>query len=315
MNILVTGCMGFIGSNLVPQLLNSLHTVIGFDNLSNTSIDPTGRMKKAAGKYWPGFKFYKIDVNNTEHMKTILVNERKIDAVVHLAAMGSVPRSFASPIQTIHVNCTGFASIMYTAKMFGIKNFVYASSSSVYGDNKDLVKIEGREGNPLNPYALSKQVNEKFAEVWGVPNGLNCTGLRFFNVYGPGQKTEGAYASVIPRFLTSEKPVVYGDGSATRDFTYVDDVCEAIHNAIIRPMDLKNPTHTILNVGAGRGTKVKDLLKLIRKEDLAEFKDERCGDIKTSIADTNRIQNVLNFVPQTKIEDGLIKTNAYYESI
>ncbi len=313
MTILVTGCMGFIGSNLVPLLLRAGHYVIGFDNLSNPSIAPTDRMKARSEKYWKKFKFYKVNIGAADHMQTFLMNERAPDVVIHLAAVGSVPRSFSYPIDTIHNNCTGFASMMYTARMFGVKKFIYASSSSVYGNNKDLYKMEGLEGEALSPYALSKQMNEKFAKVWGAQQGIHCIGLRFFNVYGPGQRPDGAYASVIPRFINNEKPVVYGDGTATRDFTYVDDVCEAIEKCL--KLSDKGEKHVVMNVGAGWGTRVKHLLTLLGKEKVAEYKEERRGDIKTSIASTVILKSILDYTPPTKIEEGILKTKAYYDSL
>lgn len=307
---LVTGCMGFIGSNFVPKLLQRYVRVIGIDNLSNASLHPTDRMKREAGpKFWPAFTFYNLDVTDFETLATVL-QSFKIDGIIHLAALGSVPRSFENPIATIKNNDLGFVSVMQLAAALKIPKVVYASSSSVYGDSKDVAKIEGREGMALSPYALSKQMNEQFAFVWGEKAGVKSVGLRFFNVFGPGQRPDSPYSAAIPRFINDPSPVIYGDGLQMRDFTFVDDVCEAILNALVY-----NGPSTCVNVGKGFGNTVNEIVKMIGVENKVSYLPARTGDIRISVADTTRAQKVLGFEAKTPIELGIEKTKQYYWSL
>lgn len=308
MNILVTGCMGFIGSNLVPKLLNAGNNVIGFDNLESPSINPTNRMKEESKQNWERFIFFNIDINKPEQMHSILANCVP-DIIIHLAALGSVPRSFDTPIATMQTNAIGFINVLQMAHIFNSKKFIYASSSSVYGDSKSYSRTEGSEGKALSPYALSKQANEQIAELLSLQMKTKLIGLRFFNVYGPGQSLRGQYSPVIPVFCTSEKPVVYGDGTQVRDFTYVDDVCEAIMLSIGQPI---NENHTVLNVGKGMGNSLIHILRLLEKTEV-DRKEERFGDVKFSIADTRLAKEIIGFEAKTSIEDGLKKTKAFYE--
>lgn len=312
MNILVTGCFGFIGSNLVIKLLNQGHKVLGFDNLSRHSINPTDRIKTGSQQNWSNFTFYRCDITERGsdghlQMMAILAACDKIDAVIHLAAVGSIPLSFQNPHKTMHNNVTGFANIMELVKIFEIPKLIFASSSSVYGASLENPRKEGREGRSLSPYALSKVMNEELA-IMLAPIGCSFVGLRFFNVYGPGQSLYGYYSAVIPRFLTEEAPVVYGDGSASRDFTYVDDVCEAV----IKSLAVK--TSAILNVGTGFQTSINDLLDLIGKRDLAIYKDQRPGDVPKSFADTSKAKEILGFSATISIQQGLEITKQFYDS-
>jgi nucleoside-diphosphate-sugar epimerase len=211
---------------------------------------------------------------------------------------------------TVKNNELGFASVMLTASKLGIEQFIYASSSSVYGDNADLVKTEGNEGKPLSPYALSKKMNEEFARVWG--QNLRTIGLRFFNVYGPGQRPDSSYAAVIPRFLCWDEVEIYGDGTQVRDFTYVDDVCEAI----VKSLEYKGPS-IVLNVGAGEMTTVNQLAELCRTaaQPKPQLTLSRPGDISFSVADTTLLEKTLGFKPQTKIAEGIIRTRHFYDSM
>lgn len=304
MKILVTGCVGFIGSNLVPHLLNLGHEIVGFDNLFNPSIRPTDRMKQASGDNWKNFKFYKVDIRSGPEMQTILLNE-KVDAVIHLAAVGSVPRSFLNPLQTVSVNELGFVTLLQVMAVLKIPRLVFASSSSVYGDSLKRVKIEGEEGNPLSPYAISKRANELFASVWCPQVGINYVGLRFFNVYGPGQLVHSDYAAVIPKFINNE-PVIYGDGLAVRDFTYVDTVVEAIEKAL----EYSANKSTICNVGTGQGTRITDLATMIGKT--PTYQDARLGDIQCSIASTKLCEDTLDHYPWTSIQMGIELTKEFY---
>lgn len=305
MKILVTGCMGFIGSNVVPSLLNSGHDVVGLDNLFQPSIRPTDRMKEISKGRWDAFKFYKGDIREHGVLETVFAHEG-IDAVVHLAAVGSVPRSFSNPGLTTSVNIGGFVNVLTMAARFQVPRFVYASSSSVYGDSHRLMKTEGEEGNTLSPYALSKKMNEEFARIWAPAAHVNTVGLRFFNVYGPGQLPDSPYSAVIPRFITAP-PVVHGDGSTTRDFTFVGDVARAIEFSLA----YADKASTVVNVGTGVGTSLKKLLVYLEKT--AKHQPERVGDIHYSIASVVKAKTEIGFEAETKIEDGIKITRAFYE--
>lgn len=307
MNILITGCMGFIGSNLVGSVLNSGHNVIGFDNLTNASINPTDRMKYMAGENWKNFKFYKVDITHAQQMMSILANE-SIDLVIHLAAVGSVPRSFSTPVATVCSNELGFVTMLNVAGAIGVKRFVFASSSSVYGDNGKDIKTEGEEGPVTSPYALSKRMNEEFARLWCNQAKMNYVGLRFFNVYGPGQRPDSIYSAVIPKFINSNEITIYGDGETTRDFTFVSDVVRAIGAA----SEYTKDGSTIVNVGKGNGSTINELAKLLKKDKIV-YKPNRVGDVKVSIANPDKAEEELNFVAQTSIEEGLEITKEFYE--
>lgn len=311
MNILVTGACGFIGSNLCAHLLNAGHNVLGFDSLVNASLNPTDRIKKSSGKSWENFKFYQVDIRDLATMKSIVAGYGKIDHIVHLAALGSVPRSFAHPDEVIDVNCKGFANVMMLASDMNCKRIVFASSSSVYGDDQSKLRVEEHTGKQLSPYALSKMQNEQFAEIWCKNIPLEYVGLRFFNVYGQGQLPESKYSAVIPRFINGEKITIYGDGETIRDFTYVDDVCTAIM------LSLSTTNHgRIYNVGTGIETNLKKLAALCaqNKKEINHIA-ERPADIKESVASTWKAEKRLNFKATTSIEDGISYTIAYYESL
>lgn len=309
MNILVTGCMGFIGSNTVINLINAGHKVLGVDNLSNPSIDPTSRIKSATKERWSNFVFFKADILSLEHMLSICANYQP-DAIVHLAAIGSVPRSFEEPIQYVKTNEIGFLNMLYLAQVFRVKKLIYASSSSVYGDTDILPRKEGCEGRALSPYALSKKHNECVAHMWKDSYGISSIGLRFFNVYGPGQRHDSAYSAVIPRWINSEKLMVNGDGNCVRDFTYVDDVVACIQSALYG-----KENHFIANVGTGIGTSLKDLAQIIsqgKKE--IEFKDPRSSDVHKSVACTLHLQSRIGYKPSTTIDEGVRETIKFYEA-
>ncbi len=307
LNILVTGCLGFIGSNLVPLLLNQGHRVIGFDNFSNVSINPTDRMKKNAGKNWRGFKFYNCDVTSFKFIHSLCTNET-IDVIIHLAAMGSVPRSFDVPRGTFENNVLGFTSVAQLAATLNIKRIVFASSSSVYGSDKNQLKLEGREGELLSPYAISKKMNEDFARVWLAQFGVEYVGLRFFNVYGPGQLMNSKYSALIPKIIHNEEPIVYGDGTATRDFTFVEDVCMGISHAVTG-----KTFNYISNLAKGTGDSINDVMRILDKKPI--YDKARQGDIENSCASTAFCMHALGYVPQTTLADGLAKTKEYYDGL
>lgn len=296
MAILVTGALGFIGSNLVPKLLKSGHNVLGFDNLSNAAPGVTDRMKSECGPLWRNFKFYRIDVRDSSQMQNILANEM-VDSIVHLAAVGSVPRSFEFPIDTVSVNDAGFVNICYLASVLKITKLVFASSSSVK--------------NLKSPYAFSKKQNEEFAKVWCNQAGINYVGLRFHNVYGPGQRADSPYAAVIPRFIQMKKPTVYGDGEQTRDFTFVDDVCHAIKLALM----YSESKSGIYDIGTGHQTSLNQVLELLGKKDKADYQPPRVDDARSSYAVIPPAFNDFGWSPEYSIGDGLEITKKYFESL
>lgn len=306
MTILVTGCMGFIASNLIPKLLNNNYNVIGFDDLSNPSIDPTARMKSESGENWKNFIFFKCSITEIEIMGSFLTNYN-IDYIIHLAAIGSVMRSFIDPSRYMEVNIKGTTNIFLLASRFKVKKIIFASSSSVYGSSPEE-RIESNYIKPLSPYALTKMNNENFAEMWNNLNDLNYIGLRFFNIYGPGQRFDSEYSAVIPKFITSHEFInINGDGSIIRDFTYVDDACHAIYLSIITSQN-----NQIFNVGTGIGTSIKELALLCSDNKTIKYLEERKSDVKKSIANTNKSYKMLGFKSCVTIEEGIKKVNAYY---
>lgn len=307
MNILVTGAMGFIGSNLIPALLKNNHNVIGFDNNSNPSLNPTDRMKAESGEKWKNFTFFKADVMCLEHMLSICSNFQP-DAIIHLAAIGSVPRSFDEPAKYISTNEIGFLNVLYLSQVFKVKRLIYASSSSVYGDADVLPRKEGFEGKPMSPYALSKLHNESVARMWKQSYGLSSIGLRFFNVYGPGQRADSVYSAVIPKWINSDKIYVYGDGEILRDYTYVGDVVSSIQCALYG-----KDNHYVANVGTGWGTTLNDLALLVSQgTKVIEYRPARPGDVKTSFACTKLLQQMIGYKPSTTIDEGIRKTIKFY---
>ena len=303
--------MGFIGSNATAHLLNTGHQIIGIDNLSNPSITPTDRIKKNSGSLWKNFKFYDCDIRQLNTLTSIALNE-KPDVIVHLAALGSVPRSFENPSLVIDVNDRGFCNVLTLASSVGVKRVVFASSSSVYGDHPMSLRIEGNEGNPLSPYALTKKNNEFLAQIWSKHYSLQFIGLRFFNVYGPGQLINSPYSAVIPKFINDPVIAIYGDGETKRDFTYVDDVSRAIELSLT-----SKRFNFVCNIGTGNATTLNELAKLITKKTPKEILkiQERSADVKASVAHTYEASELLNFKSSVNINEGLNKTIAYYQGI
>lgn len=310
MKILVTGCMGFIGSNVVPYLLNQGHKVVGFDNLCRSSIMPTDRIKKASGANWKNFVFYETDITNYTVMHSIMAATKDVEAIVHLAAIGSITFSFENPEITMHNNVTGFTNVLKLVRNFNLNKFVFASSSSVYGHNTVNPRLEKRLGVVTSPYALSKVVNEQLSHFYASPY-KSVFGLRFFNVYGPGQAFNSAYSAVIPKFITTEKPIVNGDGNTARDFTFVQDVAEAISKCL----SIDKPCNELLNIGSGNKTTLNELLTLLNKKEVAIYETERPGDVRESWADISYSKKVIGYEPKFTIQKGLEITKAYYDSL
>ena len=280
---LVTGCAGFIGSHLIETLLNLNQKVVGLDNFATGHRKNLNNVRKSVGeKAWRRFYFIKGDISKVKDCYKAFgvrrsslrsrfensINHRKkakIDIVLHQAALGSVPRSIKDPLKTHQVNVTGFVNMLLAAKNAGVKRFVYASSSSVYGDSPVLPKREDRIGRQLSPYAVSKYTNELYAGVFARCYGLETIGLRYFNVFGPRQDPNGPYAAVIPRWIaaiSNGKPAyIYGDGKTSRDFCYVDNAVQA--NLLAGLIRDKNTTNQIFNVACGARTSLNQLHNFI----------------------------------------------------
>lgn len=313
MKILITGGAGFIGSNLVGALLAlpGITLVRVLDNLATGSLD---NLKE----YLPDsrFEFLEGDIRDYD---TCLKACDSIDAISHQAALGSVPRSINDPVTSNNVNITGTLHILTAAKETGIRRVVYAASSSTYGDHPGLPKIEDTIGNPLSPYAVTKYVNELYAQVYARLYGLEPIGLRYFNIFGPRQNPKGPYAAVIPLFvqalLSGKAPTINGDGSHSRDFTFVENAV----NANILALTTKNPDaiNQVYNIACGHQTSLLELfdkLKMNAGSDLEPvLGQERKGDVRHSLASIDKASRLLGYHPLVTIDQGLQKTFAWYK--
>jgi len=314
--VLVTGGAGFIGSNLVDSLLKSGNSVVCLDNFS------TGKRKNLEPFLEnPKFKLIEGDIRNYDDC---LKSVENIDIVFHEAALGSVPRSIKDPVTSTDVNIGGFVKMLFAAKESGIKRFIYAASSSTYGDHPDLPKVEDKIGSPLSPYAITKYVDELYADNFAKSYGIEIIGLRYFNVFGRRQDPDGAYAAVIPKFMKSlmkhEVPLINGDGSFSRDFTYIDNVIQANHLASV--IENKEALNQVYNVAHGERTTLNQLFSFIRE--LASEYDEsilkiepiygpsRAGDIPHSLASIEKAKKLLYYSPAFNVEEGLKEAVKWY---
>ena len=307
--VLVTGGAGFIGSNLIESLLNTGNQVVCLDNFS------TGKRENLES-FTNNPHFYPIegDIRNYGDCEKSV---RNIDIVFHQAALGSVPRSIQDPVSSTDVNIGGFVKMLFAAKEAGIKRFIYAASSSTYGDHPDLPKVEDNIGSPLSPYAITKYVDELFATNFSVNYGIDVIGLRYFNVFGRRQDPDGAYAAVIPKFLKMlmkhEVPLINGDGTISRDFTYIDNVVQANHLAAL--VQKKEALNQVYNVAHGERTTLNQLYSYIRelagkfdKDILAiepVYGPARAGDIPHSQASIEKAKKLLGYSPTINVEKGL----------
>lgn len=330
--ILITGGAGFIGSNLCEHFVRNGYEVVCLDNLSTGflhNIEPLMEL--------PNFHFMEGDIRNIEDCRKAV---KGCDVVLHEAALGSVPRSINDPITTNSNNIDGFLNMLVAARDEGVKRFVYAASSSTYGDSKELPKIEHNIGRPLSPYAITKFVNELYANVFSSLYGVETIGLRYFNVFGRRQDPNGAYAAVIPLWVKAlihhESPYINGDGSYSRDFTYIDNVIQANYLAATLPkeeivsrattynMNLPEnaPIDLVFNVAYGGNTTLIDLFKCLR-ENLAQFDPEiakieptfranRAGDIPHSQASILKAQRVLGYAPKFDARAGFAAACKWY---
>ena len=314
--ILVTGGAGFIGSNLCEELVKKGNYVVCLDNFS------TGHIENIQGLLDNNrFKLIEGDIRNLD---TCLKAVNGVDVVFHEAALGSIPRSIDDPITTNAVNISGFLNMLVAAKNAKIDRFIFAASSSAYGDNETIPKVEDTIGKPLSPYALTKYVNELYAHVFSITYGLKYIGIRYFNVFGRRQDPNSAYAAVIPLFikklLKHEQPIINGDGSNSRDFTYIDNI---IHINMLA-LDTLSPKafNQIYNGAGGENTSVLELEQLITKNlsvydncidcIVPIFGPNRIGDIKHSKASISKAKELLGYTPVCTFEDGLKKTIYWY---
>jgi UDP-N-acetylglucosamine 4-epimerase len=314
--VLVTGGAGFIGSNLVNSLLNSGNSVVCLDNFSTGKRE---NLKEFISN--PAFKLIEGDIRNYDDCLKAVEN---IDIVFHEAALGSVPRSIKDPITSTDVNIGGFVKLLFAAKESGVTRFIYAASSSTYGDHPDLPKVEDKIGSPLSPYAITKYVDELFANNFAQTYGIDVVGLRYFNVFGRQQDPDGAYAAVIPKFMKMlmkhEVPLINGDGSVSRDFTYIDNVVQANHLASV--VHNKAALNQVYNVAHGERTSLNQLFFLIRKLAAGFDKDiltiepiygpAREGDIPHSLASIEKAKKLLYYSPTFNVEDGLKEAVKWY---
>jgi UDP-N-acetylglucosamine 4-epimerase len=314
-NILITGGAGFIGSHICEQLLiNGVKHIRVIDNLSTgykNNIQPF------LDKY-DDIEFIEGDISNIDTCRTIC---KDIDIICHQAALGSVPRSIGDPLSSHNSNINGTFNMLLAAKENGIKRFVYASSSSVYGDEPHLPKREDKLGEVLSPYALNKKVGELYANVFTRCYDMECIGLRYFNVFGPRQSPNGVYAAVIPKFIELMKqgksPIINGDGSFSRDFTYIDNVVQA--NILAMTLENTKCFGQVFNIGAGSRITLLELISAINKElgtDIKPvFRENRSGDIPHSNADISKAVNMLGYEVKVSFEEGIIRTLSFFHPI
>lgn len=319
---LITGVAGFIGSNLLETLLKYNQNVVGLDNFATGHQHNLDKVQALVGEtQWEGFTFINGDIRQLEDCKKACTG---VDYVLHQAALGSVPRSIEDPITTNQTNTDGFLNMLVAARDAEVKGFVYAASSSTYGDHPDLPKQEDKIGNPLSPYAVTKLVNELYAKVFARTYGFKTIGLRYFNIFGYRQDPEGAYAAVIPKWVAAmlhgETVYINGDGETSRDFCFIDNTVQAnILAALTENPDAKDQVY---NVALNDQTSLNQLFNAIRKELLLRkpeldipdpvYRDFRAGDVRHSRADISKAQNLLGFEPQYKITEGLELSMDWY---
>ena len=316
MKILVTGGAGFIGSNLTEYFLAKGYKVVVLDNFA------TGhRHNLAAVAAHPQFKLIEGDIRN---INDCVVAVEGVDYVLHQAALGSVPRSIGDPVTTNDVNVSGFLNMLVAARDAKVKRFVYAASSSTYGDSQGLPKVEGVIGKPLSPYAITKYVNELYAEIFGKAYGLETIGLRYFNVFGRKQDPKGAYAAVIPKFVMQlmqhQSPIINGDGNYSRDFTYIDNVIQM--NELAMTTTQPEAINTVFNTAFGDRNTLNDLVGYLKaylgeydesiKNIPIEYGPNRAGDIPHSLASIDKAQRLLGYAPQFSLQQGLKEAVGWY---
>jgi len=318
---LITGVAGFIGSNLLEALLNLDQQVVGIDNFSTGHQKNLDAVQSLVSEdQWNNFSFLNQDIRDSNAC-SLACND--IDYVLHQAALGSVPRSIEEPLLTNANNITGFLNMLQAAKNAGVKRFVYAASSSTYGDHPGLPKIEETIGNPLSPYAVTKLVNELYASVFNKTYGFKTIGLRYFNIFGRRQDPEGAYAAVMPKWfaglITEEEIFINGDGETSRDFCYIDNCVQA---NLLAATANDESADQVFNVAYGQRTTLNELYQMIRERVATEYpacssreptyRDFRAGDVRHSLADISKAEKMLGYEPEYSVSGGLDEAAKWY---
>jgi len=317
---LITGVAGFIGSNLLEHLLKLNQRVVGLDNFATGYQHNLDEVRSlVTPEQWAGFTFIEEDIRNLEDCHKACFG---VDYVLHQAALGSVPRSINDPVATNATNISGFLNMLVAARDAGVKSFIYAASSSTYGDHPALPKVEENIGKPLSPYAVTKYVNELYADVFAKTYGFKTIGLRYFNVFGKRQDPNGAYAAVIPKWtaamLQGDNVYINGDGETSRDFCFVENAVQANLLAATAEDDAKNEVY---NVAVGDRTTLNDLFRVLQaalaengKPYLSppEYRDFRSGDVRHSQADISKAAAKLGYSPEFRIMDGIAKAMPWY---
>jgi UDP-N-acetylglucosamine 4-epimerase len=326
---LITGVAGFIGSNLLETLLKLNQRVTGLDNFATGyqhNLDEVQTL--VSEEQWAGFHFIEGDICNLEDCRRAVNSAQggnsAVDYILHEAALGSVPRSIEDPITTNHNNIDGFLNMLVAARDAGVRRFVYAASSSTYGDHPDLPKVEDKIGKPLSPYAVTKLVNELYADVFARTYNFKTIGLRYFNIFGRRQDPDGAYAAVIPKWISSlikNEPVyINGDGETSRDFCYIDNTAQM--NILAATSENPEAANQVYNVAVGDRTTLNQLYEALRVN-LAEqfphltsakpnYRDFRAGDVRHSLADISKASTLLGYKPAFRIGEGLKEAMAWY---
>ena len=314
--ILITGGAGFIGSNLSEYLLDKGCDVVCLDNLATGSKENVSHLCTN-----PNFTFMEGDIRDISVCHAAV---KGVDFVLHQAALGSVPRSIKDPITSNEVNVSGFLNMLIASRDADVKRFIYAASSSTYGDSELLPKVEETIGRPLSPYAITKYVNELYADVFSKTYGMETIGLRYFNVFGRKQDPNGAYAAVIPKFVSQfmrgESPVINGNGDFSRDFTYIDNVIQA--NVLSMITENEEAINTVYNVAFGERNTLNDLIDCLKeslttydpkiKDIQIKYGPNRAGDIPHSLASIDKAKNLLNYNPQYSLKQGLQEAVKWY---
>ena len=321
---LITGVAGFIGSNLLENLLQLNQKVVGLDNFSTGQQRNLNEVQSTVTPaLWQNFSLIQGDICNLAVCQKAC---NGVDYVLHQAALGSVTRSVEDPITTNASNVSGFLNMLVAARNSKVKRFVYAASSSTYGDHPDLPKVEENIGKPLSPYAVTKYVNELYADVFGKTYGLQSIGLRYFNVFGPRQNPEGAYAAVIPKWIASmikDEPVyINGDGETSRDFCYISNVVQA--NLLAASSPNKEALNQIYNIAVGRKTTLNELYAHLKqnlisscphlKDAQAVYREFRAGDVRHSLASIDKAREKLGYAPTQSMGQGVLLAMPWYQS-
>lgn len=319
---LITGVAGFIGCNLLETLLKLDQNVVGLDNFATGHRHNLHQIQKVVSpEQWARFRFTEGDIRVQMDCHEAC---KGVDYVLHQAALGSVPRSLEDPITTNGANIDGFLNMLVAARDAGVARFVYAASSSTYGDHPGLPKVEDVIGKPLSPYAVTKLVNEQYAEVFARAYGFKCIGLRYFNIFGAHQDPEGAYAAVVPKWtaamIHNEPVFINGDGETSRDFCYIANTVQA--NLLAATAEHPDAANQVYNVAVGDRTTLNDLFEAIRstleprfphlKDFKPSYRDFRAGDVRHSLADITKANTLLGYEPSHRIKEGLMEAMDWY---